>query len=459
MKTTAEQELRPLLRLALPIILVNLGNQFRGVVDTAIAGRIDTLSLGATGLGTTLFMVGSIIGIGIVLGVDPILSQTFGAGHPRQARKTMWQGVWTGLLLTLPAAGIIFLLHAFLEPFGVSAPLAKKTGEYVFARLPELIPLMVFVSIRAYLQAAHRVGPIVLAMLASNLLNIPADFVMAFGDEGLARIGLTSIGLPAFGVRGLGWVSAAVTTLEVIIGLFVLRKIDPGKGTFPLATPDRKLMGKIFRLGTPLGFQLVSEIGMFACVGIMMGTLGPTAMAAHQVALLIASFTFMVPLGVAMATSVRVGRAIGRDEPQATRRAGVIGIRLGAAFMFTMALMMWIFPGTLARLLTTEEDVIPLAITLIRIAAAFQIFDGIQVVAAGALRGAGMTRFLLIANLLAYWCIALPISWELGLHQKLGPKGLWWGLTIGLGISAAILSFRFLQVSKRPIKAIPLTQE
>ena len=127
--------------------------------------------------------------------------------------------------------------------------------------------------------------------------------------------------------------------------------------------------------------------------------------------------------------------------------------------MFTMALMMWIFPGTLARLLTTEEDVIPLAITLIRIAAAFQIFDGIQVVAAGALRGAGMTRFLLIANLLAYWCIALPISWELGLHQKLGPKGLWWGLTIGLGISAAILSFRFLQVSKRPIKAIPLTQE
>jgi MATE family multidrug resistance protein len=452
-----DNEFRPLLGLALPIILVNLGNQFRGVVDTAIAGRIDTLSLGGTGLGITLFMVGSMIGIGIVLGIDPILSQAFGANRPRQARRTLWAGIMTGLLMVLPAGGVVLGLYHSLEFLGIAPDLAAKTGEYIYARLPELIPLLVFVSIRSYLQAAHRVGPIVIAMIASNLLNIPGDWILAFGDEGLLKLGLPAMGIPAFGVRGLGWVSVAVTTMEVVIGLIVLRKIHPGKETAPLPRPDRRLVGRIFRLGTPLGFQLVTEVGMFACIGVLMGTLGKVAMAAHQVAMMIASFTFMVPLGVGMATCIRVGMAIGRGDTKGTREAGVAGIRLGAAFMVGMAIVMWVIPGTLARVLTSEEEVIPLAVILIRIAAAFQIFDGIQVVASGALRGAGMTRFLMITNFVAYWCIALPISWGLGIAGGRGPEGLWWGLTFGLAIAAAIMTTRFLQVSRRPIAAIPVS--
>ena len=206
----------------------------------------------------------------------------------------------------------------------------------------------------------------------------------------------------------------------------------------------------------PIGLQLLAELGIFALVSILAGTMGTTAIAAHQVAIMLAASSFMVPLAVGAATSVQVGRAIGKGDVREARESGFAGFAIGGAFMLTTALIMWIFPTSMARLMTDQQEVLSLAANLIVIAGTFQIFDGLQAVGSGALRGAALTRWAMVANIVAYWIVGFPVSLWLGFSLGMGPQGLWWGLTAGLAIAAVALTLKFYAVSRRPIAAVNL---
>jgi len=457
-----EREWRSLLRLALPLVVVNIGNQLMGVVDTALSGRIDALAQAATGLGNTVFFFGALLGIGITMGVDPMTSQAFGAGRLRAARNVLWQGSWAALLLTPPLVALVFAMSRSLETIGIAPDLAVQTRLYVDARLASLPLLMLLTTARSYLQSAHLTGAIVVATLIANVFNAGADWVLMFGDAGLVELGLPAIGLPALGVVGIGWATSLATLLSFAIFAWAVRRVSTTVAGAELGMrrfdseaivhrPHPRMIRRVFMLGLPIGLHMLAEISIFTLAGLLAGRIGTVPMAAHQVALQLAALTFMVPMGVAAATSVRVGRAIGAGEPERVRGAGMTGIAMGAAFMSISALAMWSFNDAFARVMTSDPAVLPLASELIVIAAAFQLFDGIQVVSAGALRGAGVTRWTMVANLIAYWIIAVPLVLILGFGMGFGPHGIWWGLTIGLATAAALLSAKFSVISRAPI--------
>ena len=451
MTDAASTELRGLLRLAVPLGLVQLGYQLMGLVDTAFAGRIDDVSLGATGIGASVFFAMSVVGVGVAMGLDPLAAQAFGANEPRRARHMLWQGVYTAVLMTVPLTVVVVLGTENLERFGIVPELAATTRAYIYARLPSLLPLLLSVTLRSYLQAAHATRPILWATVWTNLVNAGANYVLIYGDAGLTRIGLPAVGLDAYGVRGLGWATVIAMTAQAATLAYAVHRVTPGAGEQRVRALAWPIIGRIVRVGAPIGLHLLTEVGIFSAVQVLIGGMGVVATASHQVAISLASMTFSFCLGIGAATSVQVGRAIGREDTGATRRAGLLGVAMGGVFMTMPALAMWIAPQLLARIITPDPVVVEAGAVLLRIAGAFQIVDGVQTVAGGALRGAGVTGFTFGAHLVAHWVIGLPLGATLAFGLEMGPAGLWWGLTAGLTVVSVVLLGKYLVLSSRPI--------
>jgi MATE family multidrug resistance protein len=448
------REARDLARLAVPLAAAQLGTHLMGFVDTVIAGHLGDRELAGTGLGSSLFFAVSVIGMGVVLGLDPLASQAFGGGRPRLARKCLWQGLYAAGLVTLPLTAIALGLAFALPRFGVVPATAAAARVYVIARIPSLYFLLAAYAARAYLQAAHRARPVLVVTIVVNVVNALLGFVLAFGDRGLALVGLPGVGLPSLGVVGLGVGAALATVGQLVLMALAVRGLPPGVGDEPLHRLDRAVVRRILDLGLPIGLMMSAEVGVFSLVQVLMGGMGVVAGAAHQAAVTFWSLSFSVTVGIGAATSVQVGRAIGRGDAHATRRAGVLGIVMGAAFMLLPGAVMAIAPQALARLVTGESDVVPLAATLLRIAAGFQLVDGMQAVAAGALRGAGITRWAFVANVIAHWTVGLPVGVALAYGLSLGPAGLWYGLTTGLALVAAALTTKFVRATRGRIAAL-----
>ena len=452
--SSLRRELAALVALALPLAAVQLGNHLMGFVDVLYAGRLGKIGLAGTGIGNGIYFAVSVVGIGIVLGLDPLASQAFGAGRPRHARQSMWQGLYTAALVTLPLCVLIIGLSLSLERFGVVPEAAQTARTYVFARLPSLVLLLWAVALRSYLQAAHVGFPILLATVLANLANAAAGWALAFGDAGLVRLGLPALGLPALGVRGLGLAATAASGTQLALFALVVRFVPVGAGDEPVRRFDAAAVRRILVLGTPIGLMMAAETGVFALAQVLIGGMAVYASGAHQVALQYASLTFSVCIGIGAATSVQVGRAVGAGDEAATRRAGLMGIGLGASFMALAGVVIAAAPGVLARFVTLEPEVVPMAVTLLRIAAVFQLFDGIQAVSAGALRGAGDTTWAFAANVVAHWIIGLPVGLALGYAAHMGAPGLWWGLTTGLIAVALALAGKFVVLSRGRIAAL-----
>jgi len=300
--------------------------------------------------------------------------------------------------------------------------------------------MFVFFVLRAYLQAQHLTRPMLLAMVAGNVWNFVSDLVLVFGWGPI----------PALGVAG-----AAISTdlglfLQLGIVLWAVKRIHVHAGRNPVWDEIRRAI----RIGLPIGLQMGLEIGIFALVGVLAGRLGTLDLAAHQLVLGIASFTFTVSVGIASAASVRVGLAVGARDRERTRTAGYSALLVAAAWMSCTALTLAFAPRAAARLVTNQLDVIAAAAPLFFVAAVFQLSDGIQVVATGALRGAGDTHYSFVVNLVGYWVIALPVALYLGFQRSMGVVGLWWGLCVGLAIVATLLFLRFHRLSAREI--VPL---
>ncbi len=446
------RELSSLIRLALPIAVVQLGQQLISFVDTAVAGRIGGIAIAAAGQGSTVFFVSSVLGLGVVLGIDPLVAQAFGAGDLVRARRVMWHGVYTAASASIPIAAVCLWAASHLESFGLPHPLAGEARIYMWARLPSLLPFLSVVALRAYLQAAHVTRAIVVSTVFANVFNLVADWLLALGDHGLVALGLPAIGLPALGVVGLGLASLFASGAQLVVLALAVRAMPLREGR-AVRQPDGALLRDVARMGLPVGAALLAEVGIFSLVQVLAGGLGVRSAAAHQVAITFASISFSVCFGIGAATSVQVGRAVGAGDAAGQRRAGLSGMALGAAFMLLPGMVLWIAPGALARLMTHDPQVVPYATTLLRIAALFQLFDGIQAVGSGALRGAGVTRWVFGAHVLSHWAVGLPVAAGLAYGASLGVVGLWWGLTAGLVAVASAVALKFVLLSRQRIAA------
>lgn len=435
-------EARALVRLAIPLAAANLGQMLIGVVDTAVVGRLGELELGAAGIGNTMYFGVTIIGMGLMLGLDPLVSQAIGAGERRHALHLLWQGVWLAVAAGLPLALVILGLGAALEAMGLAPATASAARAYLIPRLPSLLPYLAFVACRSYLQAVSVTRPVVVSVVVANVLNVPLSWALVFGYEGLA--------IPALGIAGAAWASTVCTLAQLAVLVVAVRRESAGlEGSS--WRPERDAMLRALRIGLPVGLTLLAEFGVFGLVNVLMGNIDARTLAGHQVAITLASTTFMVPVGIGAAASVRVGNAIGRGDAAGARLAGLIALGGGLAFMSLSAFAFLVFPRELSRIVTDQPDVIAAAVPLIGIAAMFQLSDGAQAVAAGALRGAGDTRFPLYANLAGHYLVGLPIGAVFGFALGRGATGLWWGLSAGLTGVALSLSLRFLRLSARPL--------
>lgn len=444
---TVREELPLLGRMALPLVLTNAGNMLLGLVDVAVVGRLGESAIAGAGLGNAIYFTAALFGLGTLFGLDPLLSQAIGAGDRRGARGVLTQGLWLAAILSLPLAAVIAAVSFALPWLGQEPDVAESARAYVLARLPSLLPFLALTAVRAYLQALSSSRALVVGVVLANLVNLPVAIALAFG--------VPAIGLPSFGVQGAGFAATIATLVQLAVALAPLRTLDRERGLTDVPRGiDRAQLGRAFRVGSPIGAQIVLEAGSFSIVAFLVGTFGRLPLGAHQIALTCVSCTFQIALGVSAATSVRVGSAVGQGDRLGARTAGVTGILLGGAGMLAGAMIFGAVPRLVARALTDRAELVEAAVPFLLVAACFQLSDGVQTVSQGALRGAGDTRWPFFLNALGHYGIGLPIALALTYLLGLGAVGLWWGLSAGLTAVAVAMTVRFLRVSARPIARV-----
>jgi MATE family multidrug resistance protein len=457
-RSALRAEVSSITRLALPIVLTQLGTMAMGLVDSMIVGRVGEQALASVSIGHTVSLAIAMPAFGICMAIEPLASQAAGAGDAMRARLAWREGARLSVMLSLPVMLLTWATLGLLPLLKVDPSIVPDARAYVFARLPSVLPLLLYIAAKTYQQALLRPRAAVEAAVVANVVHVAVGWAFVFGDAGLVRLGLPRLGIPALGAAGAGF---ATTASHIVMVAWLLGpRGRPPKGALDEArTPlprgvDRATIGKILRIGTPIGLQLAAEVGIFSLVGLLMGSLGKRAVASHQIAINLASLSFMGALGIAQATSVRVGLAVGEQRHGGPRHAGFVGIALGICAMAGWALLFAFAPALLARAFTPETPVIEAAADLLRIAAVFQLADGTQVVSAGALRGAGDTRWPLVANLIVHWALVFPVAWLLAFRLGYGARGLWYALTLGLVVIAAALAGRFWWITKREIRAL-----
>ena len=445
--TRQEGELRATVRLALPLVLVQIGMMFMGVVDTIMVGHVSATVLAAVALGNLYFFNAIVLSQGTLMALDPVIAQAVGASDVDAISRAVQRGLILAAGLSVVTALLVLPAHALLVVTRQQPAIVPDTTAYLQISIPGALPFLVFVVFRQTLQALHRVAPIVWIIVASNVSNAALNWVFVYGH----------LGSPAYGAAGSA-MATLVSRWLMAIGLLIFawpalrpHLFAPWRDAWRV-TP----LVRLLQLGVPVGLQQLLESGAFGAIGLMMGMLGTTEMAGHQIAITLAALTFMVPLGVGAAAAVRVGRAVGARDQTKAKQAARAAFVCGMGFMSVTALMFLTVPRLLAGLFTSELGVIAIAGVLIPIAGVFQIFDGAQAVGAGILRGLGDTRAPLIGMIAGYWLIGLPVSLLLGFHTHLRAAGLWWGFVASLSIVAVFLAWRIRVLFRAEIRRVKL---
>lgn len=447
--TPTRGDLRGLLQLASPIVLVQVGLMLMGVVDTIMVGHVSAAALAAVALGNLYTFGVSIFGLGVLISLDPIVAQALGAKDELAVERGLQRGLLLSVILTIPTSLVLLTVDPVLTLVRQPAEVIPYAAGYVYRVIPSVWPFFVFVVFRQTLQAHHRTRPIVVTIVIANLVNAFLNYAWIFGE----------FGFPELGVLGSAWATMVgrwlMTGLLLMLGF---KHLAPYLRRFAPRVFAPAPLWRMLRLGLPIGTQMLLEWGAFGTIALLMGWLGVIQMAAHQVALNLASLAFMVPLGVSSAAAVMVGHAVGRQDPDGVRRASLAALVVGTAFMSVTAVIFISIPGLLAGIYTTHPDVLRLAILLLPIAGVFQVFDGIQVVGLGLLRGLGDTRVPMVVCVVGFWCLGMPVSLWLAFGAGLGAVGLWWGLVAGLGIVAVILLLRLKQQERYELVRVTIDE-
>jgi len=422
-----------------------------GVVDTAVVGRHSPLELGAVALGNALTFALLVFGMGFAMALEPLVAQALGAGDPGRAWAWWRVGRWVSLIAGVPLTALAIASGPMTELLGVDPVLAGRATDYLIARGPAMLVFLVYMAARSLLQSHQRVAPLVWAALVANVFNLIADLALVGGDAWLTDLGLPAVGLPALGGVGAG-VATSVSTIVMTAMLLVhVRRLRPPPDVPIPTVPARRLV----RLGLPLGLMLATEYLVFSGLGVLAATIDEIAASAHQIALHCATMTFMASVGIGGAASARIGELIGRGHGVLVRRTSAVALALSVGIMSVTAAIFLLFADPLAGLFAPDEpEVRALAATLVGIAGLFQLFDGLQVVSAGALRGAGDIRQPFLITAVGYWGLGFPAAILLAFEADLGAPGLWYGLTIGLGVVGVALVARLWWVSGRPIRRV-----
>jgi MATE family multidrug resistance protein len=434
-------ELRAMVTLALPVVLSELGWMAQGVVDTIMVGRLGPAAIGAVALGNAIYYTPSLFGFGLLLGLDTLVAQAYGREDHDDCHRWLAQGVYVALLVTVPAMLLVWLAGFGFAPLGIAREVAGPAASYLRVLNWSTLPLLLYGACRRYLQAVGSVRVITATFVAANLLNWGANWVLIYGK----------LGFPAMGVRGsaLSTVLARILMALALLGFAWDYERKRGHPLFRhWAGPSLTRIRKLVSLGLPAAGQILLEVGAWNLATLSAGWLTPVALATHQIVLNYASLTYMVPLGVSAAAAVSVGHAVGAGDPERARRAGWLALGLGTAFMLCAAAVFLLAPVPLIALYTRDPAVMAVGPSLLWLAAAFQIFDGIQTVTTGALRGLGETRAPMLANLVGYWVLGLPLGLILCFVLHWGIYGLWIGLTVALIVIAATLLRRWQRDSK-----------
>jgi MATE family multidrug resistance protein len=433
-------ELRPMLALAAPVVMAELGWVTMGIVDTIMVGDLGAGAIGAVGLASMLFIAVAVFAMGLLLGLDPLVAQAFGARRLDECHRWLIDGLWLSALVAPPMIAVVFAMNATMGRWGLPPDVLVLAQPYLAILTWSLLPLLAYVAFRRYLQAMNLVRPVMFALVAANLVNAAANWVLIGGH----------LGAPAMGVRGsayatlvarifmAGWLLLAIVRHEAHVTPPGLSGVEGRLRGTPFAFDGRRVR-QLFGLGIAAAGQTVLEVGVFTAATALAGRVSADALAAHQIALNLAALTFMVPLGIASAAAVRVGQAIGRHDARAAIAAGWTAIGLGVGFMAMAAATFLLIPRLLIRLFTPDPAVLEVGVSLLFVAAAFQLFDGLQGVTTGALRGLADTRTAMMWNLAGHWFVGLPLAYVLCFRFQLGVVGLWWGLSAGLIICGVAL--------------------
>jgi len=442
-------ELRTLLALATPIIIAQLAYTAVGFVDTVMSGRYSARDLAAVALGNSIWVPVFLLMTGILLATTPKVAQRFGAGQHAEIGPLVRQALWLALAVGTLAGGLLWNAEFVLHLMKVDADLIEPTMGYLHGVAFGMPCVALFHVLRCYSDGLGRTRPAMVVGLLGLLANIPLNYVLIYGKLGLSPLGST----------GCGWATALAMLFMLLGMLWWIRRAPAYAATTPLQRfegPDWTLIKRLLGIGLPIGIAVFAESSIFAVIALLIGGLGATVVAGHQIALNFASLVFMIPYSIGMAATVRVGQALGRGDPREARFAAGVSIVTALAYACLSATCMLLMLEPIARIYSSAPEVIEVAVALIIYAALFQFSDAIQVTAAGALRGYQDTRATMILTLFAYWGIGLPVGYLLGLTDLLGaasgPAGLWQGLIVGLTCAALMLTLRLKISASRRIR-------
>jgi multidrug resistance protein, MATE family len=435
------REFRPMLRLAAPLAAAELAWMAMGVVDTIMLGPLGPAAIGAGSLGSMVLYTVATSGTGLLLGMDTLVAQAFGAGDLADARRSLVNGLWLSLLLVPPVMAACMTTLPVLAWFGINPRVFAQFSDFLPPLVWSVAPLFLYATLRRYLQAVNVVKPLTFAMVTANLVNFVGNWVLIYGHWGA----------PAMGIRGSGWSTCIARVYMAAVLLATVVRHGGFRGA--VWRPAWARVRHLFTLGLPAAVQVGLEAAVFALVTVFAGKLDEASLAAHGIALNVISVTYMVPLGISAAAAVRVGNAVGRGDRRGAAASGSAALLLSAAFMSAAAVVLFTVPESVIRIYTGDPRVVHVGVTMLAIAAFFELGDGTQVVATGALRGLGDTRTPMLANLAWYWGVGVPVSWWFCFHLGWGAPGLWLGLCVALLLIGGTLLAAW---RKRVRAALPL---
>ncbi len=436
---------RSIFRIGWPLIINNLAIMSMNLTDTIMSGRHSTDSLAAVAAGGAVWTIVFLAGMGIIMALSPLTAQYHAADQSEKAgfflRQTLWLAVFLGISLLILGQNLEWVFVFFdLEPEIVI--LADQYLSYITLCLPFVFAYM---SLRMTSEGIGHTRPIMYIGLFCACLNILLNWIFIYGKWGF----------PEMGAAGCGLASAMIFALMFFLLLTYISKVSiykPLKLFEKFDWPQFKALKELLVLGIPIGISIVAEISLFSVAALLMGSLGKNVLAAHQIALNYAAFMFMVPFALSMANTSVVGQLLGQGQADEARIAGRTGIIIATGFMTLSAIVMILFAQQIIGLYTQDVLVAKIAVSLLGMAAAFQIVDGIQVAASGALRGYKDTQIPMYVNLFSYWAVGFVMAWYLGIKLELGPTYIWAGLVGGLAVASVLLSWRFEKISGRAVR-------
>ncbi len=442
------QEVRALLRLAGPLIINNLAIAGMQFADAVMAGRLGAEALAAVAVGGSVWFLGFTVMLGLMMSISPIAARHYGAGNPSLIGRYTRQGLWLSAALGLT---IFTLAQLYVEPalrfVAIASEFRDLTVGYIRAIMFGAPAICAFLALRFTSEGIGHTRPIMYTSLFALVCNVFLNYVLMFGH----------FGAPALGVVGCG-LASAITMWLIMIGLAVYVYVHPRYRPlqiFARMAPIRiPIIKEIFSLGTPIAMTITAEAGLFSAVSILMGTRGASIAAAHQIAINFAATTFMIPLALSSASTIRVGHALGAGNAVAARLGGAVGIAMCGAFMTCTAVFMLIFRDAVVSLYTNDSAVQAIAISLLLVAAIFQIGDGVQIGAAGSLRGYKDTRVPMLINIFAYWFLAFPLAYLAAITYRLPPQYTWAAFVLGLSVAAILLTVRYQRVSREHLRTV-----